>query len=88
MCIRDRLKGVPDLEHHPLLGLLERGVKVMINSDDPAYFGGYVGDNFLAMRVADMTDAQAIKLAHHSIAGSFASAERKAELHAEIDAAS
>ncbi len=82
------LKGVPDLEHHPLLGLLERGVKVMINSDDPAYFGGYVGDNFLAMRVAGMSDAQAIQLAHHSIAGSFASAERKAALHAEIDAAS
>lgn len=80
------LKTVPDLGHHPLLTLLEQGLAVTVNSDDPAYFGGYVADNFLALRVAGMTDAQAVRLAHHSVTASFADADRKAALHAEIDA--
>ena len=80
------LKTVPDLGHHPLLSLLEQGVTVTVNSDDPAYFGGYVADNYLAMRVAGMTDAQALRLAHNSVTGSFADAARAAALHAEIDA--
>nr|NLI48891.1 adenosine deaminase [Propionibacterium sp.] len=80
------LKTVPDLGHHPLLTLLEQDVVVTVNSDDPAYFGGYVGENYLAMRVAGMTDAQAVRLAHHSVDASFADADRKAALHAEIDA--
>lgn len=80
------LKTVPDLAHHPLLRLLDAGVVATINSDDPAYFGGYVADNFLAMRVAGMTDAQAVALAHNSVEASFADETRKAALHAEIDA--
>jgi len=80
------LKGVPDLEHHPLLGLLERGLKVTVNSDDPAYFGGYAGDNFVALRHAGMTDAQAVALARNSVEASFCSDARKAELLASIEA--
>jgi adenosine deaminase len=44
-----RLRCVPTMAAHPLPALLEAGVKVTINSDDPAYFGGYVADNYLAL---------------------------------------
>lgn len=43
------LQVVPDLSQHMALKLLEKGVKVTINSDDPAYFGGYVNDNYSAL---------------------------------------
>jgi len=80
------LKAVPDLAHHPLPRLLEAGVVATVNSDDPAYFGGYVADNFAALRVAGMSDAQALTLARNSVVGSFADEARKAELLAEIEA--
>ena len=47
-----RLRVVPDLAAHPLPRLLDAGVRVTINSDDPAYFGGYVADNYVAVAEA------------------------------------
>jgi len=47
-----RLNVVPDLAAHPLPRLLDAGVRVTVNSDDPAYFGGYVADNYLAIAEA------------------------------------
>ena len=44
-----RLRCVPTIARHPLPALLEAGVTVTVNSDDPAYFGGYIGDNYLAL---------------------------------------
>ena len=44
-----RLRCVPAIEQHPLPALLDAGVKVTVNSDDPAYFGGYVAENYLAL---------------------------------------
>jgi adenosine deaminase len=44
-----RLRCVPTIAEHPLPTLLDAGVNVTINSDDPAYFGGYVADNYLAL---------------------------------------
>ena len=44
-----RLRCVPTIAKHPLPTLLDAGVTVTINSDDPAYFGGYVADNYLAL---------------------------------------
>jgi adenosine deaminase len=44
-----RLRCVPTIATHPLPALLDAGVKVTVNSDDPAYFGGYIGDNYLAL---------------------------------------
>ena len=62
----------PRMEDHNIKRLLDRGVKVMINSDDPAYFGGYVGANYLAVqRALALSDADIVKLARNSITSSF-----------------
>ena len=47
-----RLKVVPSLAAHPLRAMLDAGLCVTLNSDDPAYFGGYVNDNFIQCRHA------------------------------------
>jgi adenine deaminase len=44
-----RLRVVDDLAHHPLRRLMDKGVLVTVNSDDPAYFGGYVNQNYVAI---------------------------------------
>lgn len=79
------LRCVPDLTVHPLLRMMAAGLLVTVNSDDPAFFGGYVGDNFLALRAAGMTDEVAVQLARNSVEASFASGARKAELRSGID---
>lgn len=57
-----------DMSQHNILQMLERGVKVTVNSDDPAYFGGYVGENFAALYDSlNMTKAQAQRLAQNSL---------------------
>jgi len=67
------------MAEHNILELLERGVKVTINSDDPAYFGGYMTENFIAVADAlNMSKAQALQLAQNSFAASFLPAAEKA----------
>jgi adenosine deaminase len=57
-----------NMAQHNILAMLERGVKVTVNSDDPAYFGGYVGENFAALeRDLGMTREQAARLAANSL---------------------
>ncbi|MCQ4271310.1 adenosine deaminase [Pseudomonas kuykendallii] len=57
-----------DMSQHNILELLERGVKVTVNSDDPAYFGGYVTENFQALHESlGMTQGQAKRLAQNSL---------------------
>ena len=81
-----RLQATPDLRDHPLLRLDAAGVRVTVNSDDPAYFGGYAGQNFSAVRDAlGLTADQARRFARTSIESSFATAARKDELLAELD---
>lgn len=68
----------PRLEQHNLRALLDAGLRATVNSDDPAYFGGYVNDNFLQTFAATGLDAQhAYRLARNSFEGSFASAMQK-----------
>jgi adenosine deaminase len=67
------------MREHNILQLLEQGVKVTINSDDPAYFGGYLLANFVAVRDAlNMTREQAIALARNSITASLLSEAEQA----------
>jgi len=57
-----------DMSQHNILELLERGVKVTVNSDDPAYFGGYVTENFYALHQSlGMSQDQAKRLAQNSL---------------------
>ncbi len=69
-----RLRGVEKLSDHPLLDLLDAGQVVTINSDDPAYFGGYVGDAFVdARRELDLSEEQLRAIAQFSYDASFTS---------------
>lgn len=80
------LGGVVSIEAHPLPLLLEAGLMVTINSDDPAYFGGYVDDNFAAVASAfDLDDDTLAVLARNSVEASFLPPERKAQLAADIE---
>jgi adenosine deaminase len=80
-----KLRAVADLVAHPLLAMLEKGLHVTVNSDDPAYFGGYAGDNFIELCSAQGFDATvAARLAVNSVTGSFAADERKASLIRDI----
>ncbi|AYC31498.1 adenosine deaminase [Pseudomonas cavernae] len=57
-----------DMRRHNILDMLEAGVKVTVNSDDPAYFGGYVTENFAALHEGlGMTEEQAKRLAQNSL---------------------
>ena len=78
----------PDLAAHPLPTLLDAGLCVTVNSDDPAYFGGYVVDNFLALFEAHphLGLVQARQLALNSFEASFASDARKARWRRELEA--
>ncbi|GAA0304393.1 adenosine deaminase [Kineococcus aurantiacus] len=81
-----RLRVVQDLAEHPLPAMLAAGLKVSLHSDDPAYFGGYVGDTFDAVAAAQgLDDATAALLARNAVDGSFASPQRKADLRGEIE---
>jgi len=76
------------LEVHPLRSMLDAGLRVTVNSDDPAYFGGYLQDVY--MRTAHALDLSAddlVTLARNAILGSFASQTRSEELLAELDEA-
>jgi len=76
-----RLRGVARIEDHNLKRLLDHGLKVTVNSDDPAYFGGYVADNYRAVQDGlGLSDVEITKLARNSIEASFLDEGMKAEL--------
>ncbi|MBP6020271.1 MAG: adenosine deaminase [Burkholderiaceae bacterium] len=73
-----KLKVVPDLSHHNLARFLRAGVLVTVNSDDPAYFGGYIADNYLACALAlELSSDELATLARNSIQASFLPPEQK-----------
>lgn len=81
------LKVVPDIARHPLPEMLARGLLVTVNSDDPAYFGGYVNENYLAVARAFALNADVLLgLARNSFLASFLSEEEKTALLARLDA--
>ncbi len=82
-----KLCVVKDLKDHPLRRMLQLGLSATVNSDDPAYFGGYVGDNFRAVTAAlDLTREELATLAKNSFLGSFLAESEKARHVAAIDA--
>jgi adenosine deaminase len=82
-----RLQGVTDMSRHPLKAMLDAGVVATVNSDDPAYFGGYVLDNYTAVRDAlNLSRDEIVTLAKNSITASFLDGHAKAKWLGEIDA--
>jgi adenosine deaminase len=77
----------PDLAQHNLRALLDAGLCATVNSDDPAYFGGYVGENFRAVFAATgLGAAHAWQLAANSFEASFAPAADKARWREQLQA--
>ena len=80
-----KLCVVRDLSQHNFARLLRRGVAVTINSDDPAYFGGYIGENYRQTAAAlDLTVSELALTAEHAVRASFLPATAKAALLARI----
>lgn len=81
-----KLKVFEDIADHNLKRLLEAGLRVTVNSDDPAYFGGYLLENYLAVeRALGLTYQQLALLARNSIEGSFLDADAKRRWLAAIE---
>ena len=81
-----KLCVVTDMKDHPMRTMLQKGLLATINSDDPAYFGGYVNDNFKAVHEAlSLSTEEAVTLAKNSFAGSFLSDQEIQNWIAEID---
>jgi adenosine deaminase len=81
-----RLRTVKTLAEHPLRRLLEAGVKVTINSDDPAYFGGYLHENYRATAEALSLNRQELaEIATNSFRGAFLTDAEKAGYLAQLD---
>jgi adenosine deaminase len=80
-----RLKVVDRMEEHPLRRMMERGLLVTVNSDDPAYFGGYINENYLAITKAlNLTEDDIYKLAKNSFEASFLEESIKDTMHARV----
>ena len=76
-----KLRVFDNMASHTILDMLDLGVCVTVNSDDPSYFGGYMTENFLALYDSlELSRDQAIRLINNSIDASFAEDSRKKEL--------
>jgi adenine deaminase len=81
-----RLAVFKRMEDHNLKRLLDAGLCVTVNSDDPAYFGGYVLENYLAAQKAlGLTRAELVRLARNSINASFLAEEAKRDWLSRIE---
>ncbi|SFX15957.1 adenosine deaminase [Streptomyces atratus] len=84
-----RLRAIDTLEDHPLRAMMAAGLLCTVNSDDPAYFGGYVGDTFHAVREALGLDQEQLRtLARNSFEAAFLDhdEERRARYLSEVEA--
>lgn len=81
-----KLCGVKDMRDHLLKEMLRLGLMATVNSDDPAYFGGYMNENFIAVADAlGLDKSDIIQLLKNGIDASFASEEDKNGMHYELD---
>lgn len=82
------LKVFDSYEQHNIKALLDYGLNISVNSDDPAYFKGYINQNFINLYDhIDLSDADIIKLVKNSFRSAFISDELKASYLAQVDAA-
>jgi len=80
-----RLCVAPSLEAHPIARMLRLGLRATVNSDDPAYFGGYINDNFRAVAPL-LTRDELATLARNSFTGSFLPPDQVAAHVARLEA--
>lgn len=81
-----RLRVFDQMADHNILELLDQGLRVTVNSDDPAYFGGYMNENFMAMEAElGLTRTQALQLAKNSFTASFLSEDLIARYIDQVD---
>jgi adenosine deaminase len=81
-----RLQVVDDIRHHPLRTMMEQRLLVTVNSDDPAYFGGYVNENFAAVQQGlGLSEADLAQLARNSFEAAFLPQEEKRALLRRVD---
>jgi adenosine deaminase len=81
-----KLRVFEDMQQHNIVELLRQGLCVTVNSDDPAYFGGYMNDNFLALAAAhSLSRAEIARFSQNAIEASFADNARKQELTASLE---
>ncbi|MEU0626757.1 adenosine deaminase [Streptomyces sp. NPDC005989] len=84
-----RLRAIDTLQEHPLRAMMDAGLLCTVNSDDPAYFGGYVGDTFHAVHEALGLDQERLRtLARNSFEAAFLDhdEERRARYLSEVEA--
>jgi adenosine deaminase len=82
-----KLQVVEDVREVPIRKFLDHGVPFSINSDDPAYFGGYILDNYLAVESRfNLTGEEWVLIAKNGVAGSWIEEDRKREINEAIDA--
>lgn len=81
-----KLRVVPDMRAHPLRKMLDLGLKASIHSDDPAYFGGYMNENYIAVAEALHLDrTHILKMAQNGIEASFLEDIRKRALQQQLE---
>ncbi|MEM3874725.1 MAG: adenosine deaminase [Candidatus Bathyarchaeia archaeon] len=81
-----KLGVIKGMEEHPLKKMLDKGLLVTVNSDDPAYFGGYINENYIAVQKALGLNAQQIyELARNSFQASFLSEHEKREMLTRLE---
>ncbi len=81
-----RLRVIDQMTHHPLRRMLDKGLVVTVNSDDPAYFGGYVNDNYRAVSGAlSLTTEEITAIVRNGIQASLMTAAEKNDTLAQVD---
>ncbi|MDR3665672.1 MAG: adenosine deaminase [Ignavibacteriaceae bacterium] len=82
-----KLRVVKDLKNHPLKKMMNMGLVITINSDDPAYFGGYINENYCAIAEAlELSKEDIYLIAKNSINASFLNDNEKELLYKKVDA--
>jgi adenosine deaminase len=80
-----KLKVFADMKDHTIKRMLDLGLNATINSDDPAYFGGYVDDNFKAVNAAlNLSNEEELQLCRNSINAAFIDASEKAQYLSQL----
>lgn len=81
-----KLAGVTDLSQHPIKKMLDKGLKATVNSDDPAYFGGYMNENYMAIVEAlDLSRDDVTTLARNGIDATFCSDAEKEKMRERLE---